>query len=96
MMKYLKAEAEIIKFDNSDVVTNSICQDNSSVTENCSGTSTSHATQSAGCTTPFTLWWVVRGIINLICGVYGWWFASGTASIDEFDAAGVSENDRDF
>ena len=96
MMKYLKAEAEIIEFDNSDVVTNSLCADNASVEQNCVDASTSHQDQAAVyCTNWTSAWWWV---VTFICVFTGWrWSAQSTSTmaVDEF-AAENSVGDRDF
>lgn len=93
-LKYLKAEAEIIKFDNSDVVTASVCQDENSVGDNCANGG-NYQTQSANCRS--FIWWIVQEIINLIntaCGSSGWWFSSNSADADGF--AGESGDRADF
>lgn len=68
MMKYLKAEAEIIKFDNSDVVTDSYTVDD------C-GAPAAAEFEEGGCYWPgFWAW-----IWNCLVGI-SWWFGRPESS----------------
>lgn len=90
MMKYLKAEAEIIKFDNSDVVTASVCREKDFVTEQCIQGS-NHREQAKWCN--WGIWAIVKWILNSL-------FGFDIASVNETDTAeafsGEDNVTRDF